>query len=66
MTVTILLYNEFPSRNLVRREENDAMVLIITFTFIFSSIGHSATDLDDFHRQKTFVLRILSFSPISV
>jgi len=26
MTVTILLYNEFPSRNLVRREENDAMV----------------------------------------
>ena len=26
MPVTILLYNDFPSRNLVRREENDAMV----------------------------------------
>jgi len=63
MTVTILLYNEFPSQNLIRREGNDAMVLIITLPFIFSSLGPSAND--DFHRQKTLVLRILSSLPLS-
>ena len=33
MTVTILMYNKFYSRNLIRREGDDAMVLIITLPF---------------------------------
>jgi len=34
MTVTFLLYIEFASRILIRREDDDAMVLIITLLFI--------------------------------
>jgi len=35
MTVTIMLYNKFPSRNLIRRTGNDATILILTLPFIY-------------------------------
>jgi len=45
IAVTILLNNEFPSQNIIMREGNDAMILIITLPFIFSTPGHYATEL---------------------
>jgi len=44
MTVTFLLYNEFHSQSLIRREGIVAIVLIIILPF-YSSLGPSATDL---------------------
>ena len=35
MTVSIWLYREFSSRNLLRRERNDVMVQMLTLPFIF-------------------------------
>jgi len=37
MTVSIWLYNEFSSRNLLRREGNDVMVQMLTLPFIFDN-----------------------------
>jgi len=64
ITVTILLYHKFPSRNLISTEWNDAMVLIILkHLFIFLALALLPRTCDDFQRQKTFVLWILFFTP---
>jgi len=54
--VTFLLYNEFPSRNLIRREGHDAMVLVITFQFILFQPWPFCHRPVMIFRQKTFVL----------
>ena len=61
MTVTILLYNKFRFRNLIRSEGNDAMVLLTIFCLALALLQRTC---DDFHRQKTFVLMIFSCSPL--
>ena len=61
--MTSLLYNAFPSRNLIRREGKDVMVLIITSPF-FLARGLLSRTCDDFPRQKTFVLKILFVIPL--
>ena len=47
----------------IRKKGNDSMILIITLPF-FLARGPSASDLDDFHRQMTFILRLFFF-PLS-
>ena len=63
MAVTFLLYIEFANRNLIRREDDDAMVLIITLLFIsFSSpkmLGKSEVCLCYGHKSSTGTIRRL-------
>jgi len=54
MTVIIWLYNEISSRNLLRREENDVMVQMLTLPFIFDNKCPLPWTCDEFHRQETF------------
>jgi len=63
MTVSIWLYNEFSSRNLLRREGNDVMVQMLTFYHLFlitSAPCHCS--VMTFTGRRLFVLRIFSFS----
>ena len=57
MTVSIWLYNEFSSRNLIMKEGNDAMVQILTLPFICYKKCPLPWSCDQFHRQKTFCTR---------
>jgi len=59
MTVTILLYNEFSSRNLGGKR------MMLWFN-VFLTLAILPQTCDDLQRQKKFVLKIFSFSPISV
>ena len=63
MTVTILLYNEFPSRILIRRKGNDTMVLIITifFSSLFQSFCHGPVKI--FTGRRPLYLAISLFHP---
>ena len=50
MTVAILLYHEFSSRNLIKREGDDAIVLIITLPFLFQAWPFCHGPVMIFHR----------------
>jgi len=62
MTVSIWLYNEFSSRNLLRREGNDVMVQMLTLPFIFDNKCPLPRLCDEFHRQKTCTKVFLLFT----
>ena len=61
MTVSIWLYNEFSSRNLLRREGNDVMVQMLILSFIFYNKCPLPWICDVFHRQKTFCTKVFLF-----
>jgi len=61
MTVSIWLYNEFSSRNILRREQNGVKVQMLTLSFIFDNKCPLPWICDDFHRQKTFCTKDFLF-----
>ena len=61
MTVSVWLYNEFSSRNLLRREQNGVMVQMLTLPFIFNNKCPLPLICDAFHRQKTFCTKDFLF-----
>ena len=59
ITVSIWLYNEFSSRNLLRREGNDVMVQMLTLPFMFDNKCPLHGSVMNFTGRRLFVLRIL-------
>ena len=53
MTVSIWLFNEFSSRNFLRRERNDVLVKMLTLPFFFDNKCPLPWICDEFYRQDT-------------